>query len=60
MPLYKVLLLILLSSVASYIFSKTVERSLTIRGLPPKKVRLYKTLSFLGMFTTLLILGWFS
>jgi hypothetical protein len=59
MPFHKVVLLIILSLAASFIFSKTVERSLKIRGLPPKKVSLLKKISFTVMFITLLILGLF-
>ncbi|RTZ60789.1 MAG: hypothetical protein DSZ31_01420 [Gammaproteobacteria bacterium] len=60
MPFYKFLTLIVLSLVASYLLSKTVESSLKIRGLRERQIKFYKTLSFLVSFLLLLLLGLFS
>jgi len=55
----KVLTLIILSFFASYLFSKTVESSLKIRGLENRRIKFYKRLSFLVAFISLLLLGLF-
>jgi hypothetical protein len=57
MPQTKISLLILIAFLASYLFSKTVERSLKYRGLPSKKVFIYKNLAFVLMFITLSIVA---
>jgi len=53
----KLFLLVLLSSVASLLISRTVGRSLEFRGLEPKRVALYKFITFLVAFVTLTLLG---
>jgi hypothetical protein len=46
--------------VASYLFSRTVENSLKLRGLNPQRVGFFKYLSFGISFILLLLLGWLS
>ena len=56
----KLFILIFLSLVASFLISKTVGRSLEFRGLEPKRVVLYKLITFLVFFVTLTLLGLFA
>jgi hypothetical protein len=60
MPFSKLIVLIILSLVASYLFSRTVENSLKLRGLNPQRVSFFKYLSFGISFILLLLLGWLS
>ncbi len=56
----KLFLLFILSFSAAFLISKTIERSLKFRGLPPKKVLIYRWTVFGIFFLTLLILGFFG
>ncbi len=56
----KLFLLFILSFSAAFLISKTIERSLKFRGLPHKKVLIYRWTVFGIFFITLLILGFFG